>query len=172
MNMSVSLFKQRLRDCYLQEWHESVVNCRKLNIYRYCKDTIEMAPYHKILRERKHRSIIMAKFRCSNHQLAIETGRHAPVIIDRNDRICIYCERTFDIRIVEDEYHFLIVCPAYQYVRTQYLSDILDKFNINNETIMSILLKSFNENVVKAISFFLYHAFYVRNNYMQNEINV
>ena len=114
----------------------------------------------------------MAKFRCSSHQLAIETGRHAPAIIDRNDRICIYCERTFDIRIVEDEYHFLIVCPAYQNVRTQYLSDILDKFNINNETIISILLKSFNEHVVKAISFFLYHAFYVRNNYMQNEINV
>ena len=97
---------------------------------------------------------------------------NAPAIIDRNDRICIYCERTFDIRIVEDEYHFLIVCPAYQNVRTQYLSDILDKCNINNETIISILLKSFNENVVKAISFFLYHAFYVRNNYMQNEINV
>ena len=61
---------------------------------------------------------------------------------------------------------------AYQNVRTQYLSDILDKFNINNETIISILLKSFNENVVKAMSFFLYHAFYVRNNYMQNVINV
>ena len=96
--------------------------------------------------------------------MAIETGRHAPAIIDRNDRICIYCEITFDIRIVEDEYHFLIVCPAYQNVRTQYLSDILDTFNINNETIISILLKSFNENVVKAITFFLYHAFYVRNN--------
>ena len=130
-----------------------------------------MAPYLKILRERKHRSI-MAKFRCSNQELAIETGRHAPAIIDRNNRICIYCERTFDIRIVEDEYHFLIVCPTYQNVRTQYLSDILAKFNINNETVISILLKSFNENVVKVISFFLYHAFFVRNNYMQNEINV
>ena len=67
-----------------------------------------MAPYLKIIRERKHR-YIMAKFRCSNHQLAIEAGHHAPAIIDRNDRICIYCEITFDIRIVEDEYHFLIV---------------------------------------------------------------
>ena len=89
LNRFDSVLKQRLKD--LGEWHESVViNCRKLNVYSYCKDTIEMAPYPKILHERKHRSI-MAKFRCSDHHLAIETGRHAPAIIDRNYRICIYC---------------------------------------------------------------------------------
>ena len=45
------------------------------------------------------------KFRISDHSSMIEKGRHHGVL--REDRICKQC----DIGCVEDEFHFLLVCP-------------------------------------------------------------
>ena len=33
--------------------------------------------------------IVFSKFRCSNHQLAIEPGRHSEIVMA--DRICVLC---------------------------------------------------------------------------------
>ncbi len=50
-----------------------------------------MSNYLSIFRMKAHRSI-MAKFRCSNHSLAMETGRHGAVswYVEREDRIYIH----------------------------------------------------------------------------------
>ena len=55
----------------------------------------------------------MASFRGSSHNLMIETGRYH---ISREFRSCPYCEC-----IVEEDCHFLFVCPLYNNIRIQYI---------------------------------------------------
>ena len=61
-----------------------------------------------------------SKFRCSNHQLAIERGRLSDIlmadIIKRglcNARNCV---------VVEDEYHFLLICDDYKLLKHRYVT--------------------------------------------------
>jgi hypothetical protein len=49
----------------------------------------------------------LVKFRVSSHNLMIETGRYDKV--ERNNRISCTC---CDQNVVENEYRFLLVCPA------------------------------------------------------------
>jgi hypothetical protein len=59
----------------------------------------------------------LARFRCANHTLQIELGRQAkPVKVPVQQRYCKLC----NLGAVEDEDHFLLVCPAYQSFRERF----------------------------------------------------
>ena len=58
---------------------------------------------------------ILAKLRCSNHCLLIETGRHNNT--DVSDRKCTLCDKT------EDEIHFTVECQLYRTTRSKYFND-------------------------------------------------
>ncbi len=59
----------------------------------------------------------LARFRCANHKLQIELGRQVkPVKVPVQQRYCKLC----NLGAVEDEDHFLLVCPAYQSVRERF----------------------------------------------------
>jgi len=59
----------------------------------------------------------LACFRCVNHKLQIELGRQVkPVKVPVQQRYCKLC----NLGAVEDEDHFLLVCPAYQSVRERF----------------------------------------------------
>jgi len=59
----------------------------------------------------------LARFRCANHTLQIELGRQVkPVKVPVQQRYCKLC----NLGAVEDEDHFLFVCPAYQSVRERF----------------------------------------------------
>ena len=68
----------------------------------------------------RHR-IALTKLRLSNHKLAIETGRYSRPFKKPAERICPVCKIE-----MEDEYHFLNICPAYQEKRCSLL-DYLEK---------------------------------------------
>ncbi len=59
----------------------------------------------------------MSRFRCSNHCLEVECGRHAKLEnVPRRDRICRLCS----LGAVEDEDHLLLVCPAHHDIRCKF----------------------------------------------------
>ena len=62
------------------------------------KTIFELSDYLMSISNAKYRNIIA-------HNLAIERGRHQNV--ERRLRKCIYC----DVNEIEDEFHFVIVCP-------------------------------------------------------------
>ena len=66
-------------------------------------------------------SLALTKLRLSNHKLAIETGRYSRPFKKPAERICPVCKIE-----MEDEYHFLNICPAYQEKRCSLL-DYLEK---------------------------------------------
>ncbi len=59
----------------------------------------------------------LSRFRCSNHCLEVECGRHAkPESVPRRDRVCCMCS----LGAVEDEDHMLLVCPAHHDIRCKF----------------------------------------------------
>ena len=57
---------------------------------------------------------IITRWRLSNHNLAIETGRYKRPVIERENRICASCN------VIEDEYHAVFRCPLYGIERRKY----------------------------------------------------
>ena len=107
-------FVQRITDIYKQKWFLDINESRKLSTYSQFKSLLEPEKYLHVINSfwaRKH----LAKFRTSNHDLAIEKGRHAK--IERHMRMCNMC----NLGCVEDEYHYILICPKYEYLREKYL---------------------------------------------------
>ena len=57
----------------------------------------------------------ISKFRLSSHLLKIESGRFVNEL--RSQRICDKCS----LNDIEDEFHFILVCPAYRILRVKYI---------------------------------------------------
>ena len=76
---------------------------------------------------------IITRWRLSNHDLSIETGRYSRPITPREDRLCETCNK------LEDEYHVVFVCPLYYHIRIKY------HHIITSETISKFLNPNFNQ---------------------------
>ena len=63
---------------------------------------------------------LFTRFRISNHNLMIEKGRHHSPPLAIKDRVCPLCHTGE----VEDEVHFLLVCPLYDSLREQFLPEV------------------------------------------------
>ena len=48
-----------------------------------------------------------------NIETQIETGRYARNHVDRTQRFCTI----FECNDIEDEYHFILICPVYRNIR-------------------------------------------------------
>ena len=70
-----------------------------------------------------HRYII-SRWRLSNHDLKIETGRYTKPCTPREERLCNVCNS------IEDEYHVIFVCPLYTTIRHNYV-DLVESNNIS-----------------------------------------
>ena len=71
-------------------------------------------------------------------------------------RTCIYC----DINEIEDEFHFVIVCPKYTYLRNKYIT----KYYINGPSMFKFvqLLNSTNVKTLNNLAIFCIKALKVR----------
>jgi hypothetical protein len=59
----------------------------------------------------------LSRFCCFNHCLEIETSRRTkPLKTPICERLCKQCS----LGVVEDEDHFLLVCPAYEHIRDKF----------------------------------------------------
>ena len=95
-------------------------NQSKLAFYAKFKTTFQPEPYLLMssfgLRQK------LAKFRCSNHRLRIETGRH--IKTPKSERICMVCNKNE----IETEEHFIRTCSLYDQIRERNIG-VLNSFN-------------------------------------------
>ena len=74
-DLFISILTQRIKDCALQTWNSDVHNNKKLDLYKNIKSDLQCEKYLLCITSPHLRST-MSKFRCSDHKLRIETGRH------------------------------------------------------------------------------------------------
>ena len=153
----VQQFKNRLQDNLMQEWLGNINNSSKLAIYCTFKSQMEPEKYLTHLNVRKYRGAL-AKFRCSSHRLAIESGRYENILLE--DRICLFCKE-LNKTVIEDEYHFLLFCPTFQDIREKYIEQ---KYWKNPTYQLFIdLMSNADKRTISNLSCFLYQANELRN---------
>ena len=87
--------------------------------------------------------------------LAIEEGRFRN--IDRKQRLCNKC----NMQVLENEYHFLLVCPFYSDLRSLYLPRYYYTWpNINK---FKNIMQSTSKNVMIKLAKFIHLAFNKRS---------
>ena len=106
------LFKQRVIDCFIQEWFSSIGSSPVLEEYTYFKSSFQYESYLDILPFDIR--FYMTRIRISAHSFRMQTGRFGSNYIPKNERLCTCC----NTRDIEDIYHFILVCPLYKDLRT------------------------------------------------------
>ena len=140
---------ERLHDQYLQYFYSELSTCPKLIAYNKIKREFIREKYLDCVTNDKHR-IALSRFRCSAHKLAIEEGRYRN--IERNQRFCTRC----NTNVVENEYHFMLVCPLYRDIRHEILPHYYSVWP--NQRKFETLLNSTQTSVIKKIAKYIYSA--------------
>ena len=113
-NLQLQCMLKTLHDQFLQGWFSDMRRSPKLLSYNLIKDIFEHEKYLKVVSNIQHR-YALSRLRCSAHHLNIEEGRY--INLRREQRICHKC----NMKTIENEYHFLLVCPFYRELRKECL---------------------------------------------------
>lgn len=124
-NIFLKIVKQRLSDFFIQERDTFFESSSKCLLYKYLPDTFSLQFYsRKNIPE--NLLVLLTKYRLSSHMHLVEQGRYNGTV--RSMHICKYC----NLGEVEDEFHFILICPFYKSLRVLYLKKILlvSTFNV------------------------------------------
>ena len=150
-----TIVKQRLYDQFIQSLFSTIESADKLCTFRQFKCKFIFEKYFDVIKE-KHLLNNLTRFRLSSHPLLIETGRYEN--IPRMSRLCKYC----NMKVIENEYHFLLVCPAYIDIRKHCLPKYYCHWP-NMHKFVS-LLSSQNNSIIYKIARYIDRAFKQRSN--------
>ena len=116
-------------------------------IYNEIKSTIDICSYLNKLTNIKYRKAI-SKIKLSSHNLNIEIGRDRQ--IERND-----------LNEMEDEYHFILICPQYCDIRIRYIK----KYYYTRPSMLKLVQLFQNDNLthVKNFARYVIEVFKKRN---------
>jgi hypothetical protein len=153
-NVNLHIIKERILDMFKQSWYSDINNSSRLSTYSIYKHEFNLETYLKCIKNNKYR-ISLSKFRLSSHDLAIETGRYENK--EREERICAHC-RT---QSIEDEYHFLLICPKYYELRRALLKPYFCRWPTIKK--FEILMNSTNKRQLQNLAKYIHHAFNLRN---------
>ena len=141
--------KLRIFDNYKQKWYANINNSLRLQSYSVFKHNFELEKYLSVKAEKKH-IFALTRFRTSSHNLFIETGRYEGT--PRENRICKSC----NMKQIESEYHFLLVCPLYRDLRAKYFTPYFCHWPNTHK--FETLLSSNSRKVICSVAKFIYFA--------------
>lgn len=145
---------QRLHDQFRQSWHNSIQTTSKLRLYTLYKVDMKFEKY-LYLRNCESRKLI-SLFRSSTCKIEIEEGRFIGTA--REDRLCQHCT----LNVIEDEYHFIMVCPKYRNLRLKYFPKYFTRWPTVQK--FTNLISSDSLRVLSNLGLFLKYALTERTN--------
>ena len=150
VNAFIHIFRQRLIDCFTQDWHGSIIDSSRCYHYQHFKSLLNTERYLSIELPINLR-IALARFRASSHHFHIETGRynHTPL----QERICQHCFENFNTSVIECEFHIFFHCDKFTNIRNQYLYNWYT-FDRNVENFYT-LFKSNNDTTIYRTALFV-----------------
>ena len=144
-----SFCRERMKDISILKWEEIIRNSERsrLKFYKQVNTNLLPAIYTALpFFQRK----VIAKLRCSSHDLEIEKGRHKGS--DAQARICQTCSE----KVIEDEAHFLSECIFYNSLRSRH--------GYTNKNIFEIMSDENQNN----LSIYLNKCFKLRKRFLAN----
>ena len=149
-----TVFKNRVLDVFVQSWHSSVDVSNTLCTYSTFKSAFEYEHNLDVLP--KSLRIALSRLRLSSHPLLIETGRYGNNRTERRLRLCTFCN-TGDI---EDEFHFIVICPLYTDIRKIYI----DRYYYKKPSVFKFteLMNSSDDVKLLKLGKFIFKAFSIR----------
>ena len=140
------VFIKTFQEKFVQEWSTSIASqSGSLRFYKKFKSEFAKEKYLDDVKCFQLRKII-AKFRCSDHRLEIEAGRHKKV--EESERRCKIC-----MNGVECETHFISDCPVYRRLRLKHFgpnvrAKLIDIMKCDDKTasfnLANFLTKAYN----------------------------
>lgn len=156
-NRFISLFKQRLTDNFIQNWHSRIKESTRAIFYRSFA-SFQFQPYLDKINVNKYLQAF-CKLRMSSHRLEVESGRWVrPNRIPLDERKCSFCQ------VLEDEFHFVIECPLYEVLRKKYIAKYF--WTRPNMYKFIELINSTNTRYLRKLCIFIYQAFKLRTEYL------
>jgi hypothetical protein len=151
----MKVFEQRVKDMYITDWFKDIQNSSKLNLYKYVKSCFDVETYLDVVLNQKHRKAL-TQLRVSSHSLHIETGRYGSGRVERERRVCRVC----DCGEIEDEYHFLLICPVYENLRSQ----LIKSYYTTRPSMFKCveLLTGCNKSQLRKLAKYIFQAFELR----------
>ena len=154
LNIYLPLIKQRIFDQYYQSWYSTINNSQRLSSYCRYKHTFQIEKYLDSITERKYK-IALCRFRLSSHKLEIERGRYFN--IPKAERKCKVCTMDF----IENEFHFLLVCPLYKDLMKKYLKPYYCRWPTLNK--FDKLMSTSNKTETLNLAKYVYYATKLRD---------
>ena len=162
IEIPISLIKQRLFDFYFQSWYSDINNSNRLLTYARFKHEFTCEKYLDFITNEKYR-FALTRFRLSSHELEIERGRYEnkPMI----ERICKCC----NMHMVENEYHFALVCPLYTGLRRKFFKEYFCHWPSLNK--FDDLMMSNSKHIILNVAKFVFYASQLRREKLANNWN-
>ena len=146
----ISYFKQRLTDTFIQNWRARLEQSSRASFYKSFA-VFELQPYLNNVNVYKFCNAL-SKLRMSSHRLEVESGRWVkPNPIPFNERHCLNCS------VLEDEYHFVLICPLFLELIKKYIS----KYYWSRPSMFKFieLLNTLNTSRIRKLCCYVFHAF-------------
>lgn len=148
--------EEMLRTNFETEWHNDIQSIPKLRTYILFKSSYTVEKYVTLDLPKPIRSKL-AMLRCGVLPLRIKTGRYRREPME--DRICNLC----DLNEIETEKDFLLLCPFFNYQRSQLFYKIgYDVTVSQNNTNDSTLFVDLICNYPRQIAYFIHELYNLR----------
>ena len=133
--------KNSLHDSFQQQWHADVDNMTKCENYRLMKEVFEYENYLSFLPDdlRVH----LTRFKCRNSKVAVERYH----MQTKDNPICHLC----NLNIVGDEFHYLLVCPAFEMERKKFVPKYFYTYPVKEKLL--VLFKLGQPHLLKIAKF-------------------
>jgi len=155
------VFKMKVIEMYKHEWYDTVSKSTVMDLYKFFKPDFGYEMYLDVLP--KSLRIFFSRLRMSVHPLRIQTGRYTNDNRPRNERYCMVC----NLHDIEDEYHFICICPCFSNVRKQYIDK---KYYVKPSVYKYLqLLTTVDKQELINISLYVKHALLMRSNITYTE---
>ena len=163
----IRALKSKLQKLFARHWETSIMSDgksksphgRKLRTYRKFKYLFGREPYLALNMNPSWR-VSLTRFRVSAHRLMIEQGRHSGIELGK--RLCTKCS----LGIVEDEWHFLFICPYYTQLRNKLMQTIMCKSPLFNQLHLDDqlcwVMSNHDPEIALALAEFIYSAMCLR----------
>ena len=153
-------FRQRLVDCFEQDWRSALQRHDFYSTYSTYKQSVTVSVYVRIIRN-VHVRKVFAKFCVGMSPLRNSFLKYKPTTASENVS-CPFCPDT-----QETEVHFLLQCSKYNALRNEFIPKKYHRGNVSLFK-LSLLLASKNENIVENVCIYVYKAMLLRSETCNN----